>query len=100
MTAVPPDPAGVGTTSRPAGAGITSRPAGAGANPDPRPIDATGLAHLQRWQGRTEVRSDMLHAAPVRGLSATLDRADPDPVPGSVLPPLWHWLYFLPQSRH
>jgi len=100
MTADPPDPAAVGTPLRPAGAGANLAPGAAGASPDPRPIDATELAHLQRWQGRTEVRSDMLHAAPVRGLSATLDRADPEPVPGSVLPPLWHWLYFLPQSRH
>src|SRR6218665_249564 len=100
MTADPPDPAAVGTPLRPAGAGANLAPGAAGARPDPRPIDAPELAHLQRWQGRTEGRSDMLPAAPVRGLSAPLDRADPEPVPGSVLPPLWHWLYFLPQSRH
>jgi 3-methylfumaryl-CoA hydratase len=32
-------------------------------------------------------------------LSATLDRDDPEPVPGSEVPPLWHWLYFLPVAR-
>jgi 3-methylfumaryl-CoA hydratase len=35
----------------------------------------------------------------VRALAATLDRDDPDPQPGDTLPPLWHWLYFLPTHR-
>jgi 3-methylfumaryl-CoA hydratase len=35
----------------------------------------------------------------VRNLSATLDRDDPPPAPGTELPPLWHWLYFLPGQR-
>jgi 3-methylfumaryl-CoA hydratase len=37
---------------------------------------------------------------PVRALSATLDLPAPDASPGLALPPLWHWLYFLPLSRH
>ena len=37
---------------------------------------------------------------PVAALSATLDRDDPAPVPGTALPPLWHWLYFTPLARH
>jgi 3-methylfumaryl-CoA hydratase len=28
-----------------------------------------------------------------------LDRDDPPPRPGDPLPPLWHWLYFLPLHR-
>ena len=32
-------------------------------------------------------------------ISATLDRDDAAPVPGTALPALWHWLYFLPQHR-
>ena len=69
-------------------------------NNDTRTLDATTLSHLQEWVGRTETLDDELSAAPVRGLSATLDRADAPPVAGStVLPPLWHWLYFLPQHR-
>jgi 3-methylfumaryl-CoA hydratase len=32
-------------------------------------------------------------------LSATLDRDDPAPRRGDPLPPLWHWLYFLPAYR-
>ncbi|MCY7369717.1 MAG: MaoC family dehydratase N-terminal domain-containing protein [Polaromonas sp.] len=60
---------------------------------------AATLAHLQSWVGRTEILNDDIAAAPVRGLSATLDRSDPAPAPGTPLPPLWHWLYFLPQPR-
>ncbi|WP_305698593.1 MaoC family dehydratase N-terminal domain-containing protein [Phenylobacterium sp.] len=58
------------------------------------------IAELQKWQGRTETLQDDITAAPVRALAATLDRDDPLPVPGTVLPPLWHWLYFLPHHRH
>lgn len=32
------------------------------------------------------------------GLSATLDYATPRAAPGEPLPPLWHWLYFLPAT--
>lgn len=66
---------------------------------EPRTLDAATLAHLQSWVGKTETLSDDITAAPARGLSATLDRDDPAPVPGTPLPPLWHWLYFLPQHR-
>ena len=38
-------------------------------------------------------------ATPVAALSATLDRDDPAPGAGTTLPPLWHWLYFLPLAR-
>lgn len=41
--------------------------------------------------------SDVITAAPVRGLAATLDRDVPSS-PGSELPPLWHWLFFLPHT--
>jgi 3-methylfumaryl-CoA hydratase len=51
------------------------------------------------WLGRTEERRDTVTAAPMRGLAATLDRDDPPPAAGSSLPPLWHWLYFLPMQR-
>ncbi len=66
---------------------------------DTRTVDAATLAHWQGWVGQTETLTDEITAAPVRGLSATLDRDDPTPLPGSALPPLWHWLYFVPQSR-
>ena len=57
------------------------------------------LEHLRQWIGRTEQRSDRVTATPVAALSATLDRPDPPPAPGTDVPPLWHWLYFLPLAR-
>jgi len=61
-------------------------------------LDQASLAHLQTWQGRRETMEDVVTAAPLRGLSATLDRPDPAATAGSVLPPLWHWLFFLPHA--
>jgi len=49
---------------------------------------------LRQWIGRRESRGDTITAAPVAALAATLDR---DGMPPS-LPPLYHWLYFLPVS--
>lgn len=59
-------------------------------------MQASQLDHLLQWVGRTETQADDITAAPVRALSATLDRDDPAPRPGMPLPPLSHWLYFLP----
>ncbi len=53
---------------------------------------------LAAWLGRTETRTDAVTAAPVAALAATLDRDDPAPGPAAPLPPLWHWLYFLPMA--
>jgi 3-methylfumaryl-CoA hydratase len=64
-----------------------------------RTLDADTLSHLQSWIGNTETLSDEVSAAPVRALSATLDRDDAPPLAGAALPSLWHWLYFLPQHR-
>jgi len=54
---------------------------------------------LDRWVGRTETQTDTIDARPVRLLSATLDRDDAPPRQGDTLPPLWHWLFFLPSYR-
>ncbi len=62
-------------------------------------MDAQTLAHLQTWQGKSEVLDDLITPAPLRALSATLDRDDPLPQAGTELPPLWHWLFFLPHHR-
>ena len=62
-------------------------------------IDAALLAHLQTWQGKSETLNDTLTATPIAALSATLDRDDPQPAAGTAVPPLWHWLYFLPHAR-
>jgi 3-methylfumaryl-CoA hydratase len=69
-------------------------------NEQTRTLDSATLTHLESWVGKSETLSDEITSAPVRALSATLDREDSVPVAGStVLPPLWHWLYFLPQQR-
>jgi 3-methylfumaryl-CoA hydratase len=53
--------------------------------------------NLQDWTGRSETVEDTATATPYAALSATLDRADTSrPAPGTPLPYLWHWLYFLP----
>ena len=56
---------------------------------------------LRDWIGRRETARDVARVAPALGLAATLDRADLIarlPSAGSVLPPAWHWLYFLPTA--
>jgi 3-methylfumaryl-CoA hydratase len=54
---------------------------------------------IQQWVGRTETRTDLVTAAPISSLAATLDREEAYPKAGDPLPPIWHWLYFLPISR-
>ena len=51
------------------------------------------------WLGRTEQRSDHITPGPLDRLAATLDRADPPVAVGDTVPPLGHWLYFLPDER-
>ena len=53
----------------------------------------------REWIGRAESRADDVTTTPIAALSATLDRDDPRPRAGDPLPPLWHWLYFLPLHR-
>ena len=53
--------------------------------------------NLQDWIGRSETVEDTATATPYAALSATLDQPDTTrPALGTPLPPLWHWLYFLP----
>jgi 3-methylfumaryl-CoA hydratase len=54
---------------------------------------------LDAWIGRSESLRDTVTAAPVRALTATLDHPPTDAPAGTPLPPLWHWLYFLPMHR-
>jgi 3-methylfumaryl-CoA hydratase len=61
-------------------------------------MEATG-ASLADWIGRTETVADTLTPTPYAALSATLDRPADRPEPGTPLPALWHWLYFLPLAR-
>ena len=59
--------------------------------------------NLQDWTGRSETVEDIATATPYAALAATFDwPATPGqerPVPGTPLPSLWHWLYFLPIHR-
>ncbi|HYC36719.1 MAG TPA: MaoC family dehydratase N-terminal domain-containing protein [Usitatibacter sp.] len=62
-------------------------------------MPANDFDHLREWIGRTEARRDFLAPASLSALSALLDRDDPPPREGDPLPPLAHWLYFLPVHR-
>lgn len=53
------------------------------------------IEHLQSWIGRSEEATDEVTATPIAALAATLDIGTPP----TELPPLWHWLYFLPLHR-
>jgi 3-methylfumaryl-CoA hydratase len=55
--------------------------------------------NLRDWIGRSETVTDTLTATPCAALAATLDRPAERPAAGTPLPPLWHWLYFLPLHR-
>ena len=55
--------------------------------------------HLAGWIGKTETIGDTATLAPLRALTATLDRDDAPQRPGDLVPPCWHWLYFLPAAR-
>ena len=54
---------------------------------------------LTAWIGRSETVDDTIGPTPVVALAATLDHPAAPVAPGSPLPPLWHWLYFLPMHR-
>ena len=46
---------------------------------------------LSEWIGRTEIIDDEMASFPVHALAATLNRLPAE----NIVPPLWHWLYFL-----
>jgi len=50
------------------------------------------------WIGRRTEARDILQVRPARLMQATLDR-EPSLGEGDMLPPLWHWLYFLDACR-
>lgn len=57
------------------------------------------INQLREWLGSTEFRSDQATLVPIAALSATLDIEAPFSKVGDPIPPLWHWLYFLPITR-
>ena len=58
-----------------------------------------GEVDLTGWVGRSTSVQDVIGPTPVVGLGATLDHPPREVAVGSPLPPLWHWLYFLPAER-
>ena len=59
----------------------------------------TSQNELAAWVGRSQTVHDTITATPVAALGATLDHPEAPVNPGLPLPPLWHWLYFLPLHR-
>lgn len=57
------------------------------------------IDYLKQWIGRSEARVDTITPTPVDALNALLDRDDAPCAAGDVVPPLWHWMYFLPIVR-
>jgi 3-methylfumaryl-CoA hydratase len=51
---------------------------------------------LQQWIGRVEETEDVVSPMPLKLMAATLDR--PGAGAPALVPPLWHWLYFLPAA--
>ncbi|RDJ99333.1 FAS1-like dehydratase domain-containing protein [Paraburkholderia lacunae] len=49
---------------------------------------------LDDWLGKEVVTEDDITAFPLAAMAATLDRTEN----GDTVPPLWHWLYFLPTA--
>ena len=52
------------------------------------------IATLKEYIGRFTVTEDDMTGFPLSALAATLDRNET----GETVPPLWHWLYFLPTA--
>jgi 3-methylfumaryl-CoA hydratase len=50
------------------------------------------------WVGRDEVSVDSVHAGPVARLASVLDRDEGNLTMGCAVPPLSHWLFFLPSA--
>ena len=55
--------------------------------------------NLRDWIGRSVTESDTVTPTPCAALAATFDRDPARPAIGTTLPPLWHWLYFLPLPK-
>jgi 3-methylfumaryl-CoA hydratase len=53
------------------------------------------MAELTPWLGRSVQHSDVIRIEQTHLMAATLGLSNVSLTPGSALPPLWHWLYFL-----
>lgn len=52
--------------------------------------------NLSDWIGREEIVEEVIPAAPIRMLAATLDNAAQPPRAGDPVPPLAHWTFLIP----
>ncbi len=59
--------------------------------------------YLRTWIGKSQTETDIITAAPLRMMRATLDlpqaKLDMASRASDTLPLLWHWLYFLPSPQ-
>ncbi len=54
------------------------------------------IAHLNQWLGRSTTVEERIAPFPANALAATMNREDAPYLDGTPLPPLWHWMHFLP----
>ena len=54
---------------------------------------------LQSWEGREEINEDVITLPQVQMLASTLDHDPEEHLDGAILPPLYHWLYFLQPAK-
>ena len=57
-----------------------------------------GEADVSQWIGRSQECCDTITAGPLNRLAATLDHKRDAFPEGEAIPPLAHWLYFLPET--
>jgi 3-methylfumaryl-CoA hydratase len=50
-----------------------------------------------KWIGQAEVIEDDINLSPALAAAATIDDTKTQFSKGDILPPLWHWFYFLPR---
>ena len=55
--------------------------------------------YLRQWIGKQEIIEETISAGPLRRMRATLDCESETINDGEVIPPLWHWAYFLSLVR-
>lgn len=55
------------------------------------------MQNLDHWIGRSETLEERLAPEPVQALAAIL-AVEQGFAEGQVVPPMWHWLYFLPRA--
>lgn len=61
-------------------------------------VSRIDIEHLKQWEGRQEIREDVISLTTARAMAATLDWQN-EPNMGDELPAPWHWLYFLAAER-